>query len=84
MDPALFAAAPLRLRERLQDIRIEDRLTFFDTTNTVYMTYAGRRVRNEGDVRTILAAPVAHRVNAIVNYDGSRVDDEAMTAYMDA
>jgi propionate CoA-transferase len=90
MDPALFAVAPLRLRERLLDIRIEDRLSFDETTNTVYMNFAGMRVRNASDVQTITAAadallaPLAHRVNAIINYDGFRVDDEAMPAYMDA
>lgn len=90
MAAALFAAAPLKLRARLLDIRIEDRLGFDETTSTVYMNFAGMRVRNDVDVRTIVAAvdallaPLGHRVNAIVNYDGFHVDDDALPAYMDA
>jgi len=90
MDPALFGPAPLKLRERLLDVRIDDRLTYDEATNTVYMNYAGMRVRSSADVERIVASvdrllgPLAHRVNAIVNYDGFRVDDDAMPAYMDA
>ena len=90
MDAALFAAAPIGLRARLLDIRIEDRLTFDETANTVYMNFAGMRVRSADDVRAVvvavdaLLAPLGHRVNAIVNYDGFRVDDDALPAYMDA
>jgi propionate CoA-transferase len=90
MDPALFAPSPLKLRERLLDVRIDDRLTYDDTTNTVFMNYAGMRVRSEADIQRIVAsvdkllAPLGHRVNAIVNYDGFRVDDDVMPAYMDA
>ena len=90
MDAALFAAAPIGLRARLLDIRIEDRLTFDETANTVYMNFSGMRVRSADDVRAIvvavdtLLAPLGRRVNAIVNYDGFRVDDDALPAYMDA
>ena len=90
MDPALFAPSPLKLRERLLDVRIDDRLTYDDTTNTVFMNFAGMRVRSEADIQRIVAsvdkllAPLGHRVNAIVNYDGFRVDDDVMTAYRDA
>lgn len=90
MDAALFAAERLGLRARLTDIRIEDRLTFDESTNTAYMNFAGMRVRSADDIGTILAAvdgllgPLGRRVNAIVNYDGFLVDDEAMPAYMDA
>ncbi len=90
MEAALFESAPLQLRSRLLDIRIEDRLVYDETTNTVYMNYAGMRVRSKDDIGTIVTAvdrllgPLGHRVNAIVNYDGFRVDDDAMPAYMDA
>jgi propionate CoA-transferase len=90
MEAALFEPAVLGLRSRLLDLRIEDRLSYDETANTVYMNFAGMRVRSADDVRTIVAsvdrllAPLRHRVNAIVNYDGFHVDDEAMAAYMDA
>ena len=90
MDEAIFAAAPIGLRGRMLDIRIEERLSYDPTTNTVFMNYAGMRVRNAEDVQTIVAAvdrllePLGKRVNSIVNYEGFTVDDDAMGAYMDA
>jgi propionate CoA-transferase len=90
MDSALFAAPPMGLRERMLDINIDDRLSYDPATNTVFMNYAGMRVRQEDDVTAIIAAvdrllrPLGHRVNAIVNYEGFSVDDDAMDAYMNA
>ena len=90
MDPAIFAAQPMGLRGRMLDIRIDERLSYDADTNTVFMNFAGMRVRNALDVSTIvkavdrLLAPLGKRVNAIVNYEGFTVDDDAMAAYMDA
>jgi propionate CoA-transferase len=90
MDSAIFLPKPMGLRERLLDIRIDERLSYDAATNTVFMNYAGMRVRSEQDVATIIAAvdrllePVGGRVNSIVNYEGFTVDDDAMQAYMDA
>ncbi len=56
MDPAIFQPQPMGLRERMLDIRIDDRLSYDAASNTVYMNYAGMRVRNEEDIRAIVAA----------------------------
>lgn len=90
MDVAIFASKPMGLRERMLDIHIDDRLSYDAANNTVFMNYAGMRVRNAQDVDTIIAAvdrllePLGKRVNSIVNYEGFSVDDEAMDTYMDA
>jgi propionate CoA-transferase len=90
MDLAIFAPAPMGLRDRMLDINITDRLSYDAATNTVFMNFAGMRVRSEQDVETIVAAvdrllaPLDKRVNSIVNYEGFSVDDEAMDAYMNA
>ena len=90
MDPALFLPEPIRLRSRMLDIHIDDRLSYDPETNTVFMNYAGMRVRTEDDIRTILdavdrlLAPLGRRVNSIVNYDRFVVDDDVTDAYMDA
>ncbi|HET9977677.1 MAG TPA: CoA-transferase [Burkholderiaceae bacterium] len=90
MDPTLFLPQPLGLRRRLLDVHIDQRLSYEPQTNTVFMNYAGMRVRTPQDVEEILAAvhkllaPLGRRVNSIVNYEGFSVDDEAMDAYMDA
>ena len=71
-------------------VNIDDRLSYDAASNTVFMNYAGMRVRNAQDVDTIIAAvdrllePLGKRVNSIVNYEGFSVDDEAMDTYMDA
>lgn len=90
MDSTIFAEGPMGLRERLLDIKIEERLSYDPASNTVFMNYAGMRVRTPGDVATIIAAvdrllePLDKRVNSIVNYEGFSVDDDAMDAYMNA
>jgi propionate CoA-transferase len=90
MDAAIFLSKPMGLRERMLDIRIDERLSYDPVTNTVFMNYAGMRVRHAEDVATIVAAvdrllePLEKRVNSIVNYEGFTVDDDAMEAYMDA
>jgi propionate CoA-transferase len=90
MDAAIFLPAPMGLRERMLDINIDERLTYDAGANTVFMNYAGMRVKHAEDVATIVAAvdkllePLGKRVNAVVNYEGFSVDDDAMDAYMDA
>jgi propionate CoA-transferase len=90
MDAAIFAAKPMGLRERMLDVRIDGRLSYDPVINTVFMNYAGMRVRDAQDVDAIVAAvdrllaPLEKRVNSIVNYEGFSVDDDAMEAYMDA
>lgn len=90
MDQAIFRTASMGLRERMLDIRIEDRLSYDAATNTVYMNYAGMRVRSEADVKTIIEAvnrllgPLGKRVHAVVNYERFSCDDDAFEAYMDA
>jgi propionate CoA-transferase len=89
MGPALFMPAPIGLRGRLLDIRIEDRISYSATTNTLFLNYAGMHVRTADDVGRIkhavdaALAPVGHRVNAIVNYDKFVADPAVIDAYAD-
>ena len=90
MAAALFLPEPIRLRDRLLEINIDERLSYDPVTNTVFMNYSGMRVRSEEDIKVItravdqLLGPVGRRVNCVVNYEGFSVDDDAMQAYMDA
>jgi propionate CoA-transferase len=90
MDPAIFRPAPMGLRNRMLDLRMDERLSYHEPTNTVFLNFAGMRVKSAEDVRTIVAAvdvflgQLGRRVNSIVNYEGFSVDDDAMQAYMDA
>lgn len=90
MDAALFATASMGLRGRMLDIRIQDRLSFNPESNTVFMNYAGMRVRTSADVDAIVAAvetlldPLPGKVYSIVNYDRFEADPEVMDYYLDA
>jgi propionate CoA-transferase len=89
MDPAIFRPDPLNLRQRMLDIRIGDRLSYDAASNTVFMNYAGMRVRTLADLDRIkdavenLLKPLGKRVFSIVNYDRFEADPEIMDAYLD-
>jgi len=89
MEAALFRPEPLGLRERMLDIRIEDRLSYDPESNTIFMNYAGMRVRTEEDLARIKRAvdgilePLGKRVYSIVNYDSFQADDDIVDKYLD-
>ncbi len=89
MDNAIFRDEPMALRERLLDMRIEERLSYDAEANTVFMNYAGMRVRTQDDLDRIkvavdsLLAPLGRKVYSIVNYDSFEADPEILDAYMD-
>jgi len=90
MDPLIFQPQPMGLRERMLDIRIGARLSYDAPSNTVYMNYAGMRVRNAEDIRTIVDAvdtllgPLGKRVHSVVNYERFSCDDDVFDRYVDA
>lgn len=89
MDAAVFRAASMRLRERMLDTNMAERLSFDEATNTVYMNYAGLRVRNLTDLQAIgdavdaLLAPLGQRVHSVVNYERFTCDDDVFDEYID-
>ena len=89
MAEAIFRPDPIGLRNRMLDIRIEDRLGYDPESNTVFMNYAGMRVRSAEDLRRIkdsvdnLLGPLGKRVNSIVNYDSFEADSDVMDDYLD-
>jgi propionate CoA-transferase len=89
MEPALFSSGLLGLRERLLDLRIEDRLSYDPDSNTVFMNYSGMRVRAQADLDRIkvavdgLLGPLNKRVYSIVNYDRFEADPDVMHGDLD-
>jgi propionate CoA-transferase len=89
MDPAIFRRIPMGLRARMLDTRMEDRLHYDERTNTVYMNYAGLRIRDHADLQAIAAAvdallaPLGKRVHSIVNYERFFCDDDVFDDYVD-
>ena len=89
MDPALFLKTEIGLRDRLFDIRIEDRITYSARTNTLFMDFSGMRVNTVEEIERIKEAveatlkPLGRRVVAIVNYESFWVNPDISDLYLD-
>lgn len=89
MASALFQPESMGLRESISDIRIEDRIGYNADTNTLFLDFAGMRVKTREDLDRIKTAveailkPIGNRVISIVNYDSFWVDPEISDEYMD-
>jgi propionate CoA-transferase len=89
MDPSIFRPEPMGLRDRLLDIHIDDRISYDAEKNTLFLNFAGMRVRNEADLAAIKTAvdatlePLGKRVYSIVNYERFVADDDIIDKYMD-
>lgn len=90
MDPAIFQNARMGLRHRMLQLNIDDRLTYDEGSNTIFMDYSGMHVRTAEDVSDIVEAvdrllgPLGRRVRSVVNYDRFQLDEAAVDAYADA
>ncbi len=77
------------LRESISDIHIEDRISYNAETNTLFLDFAGMRVKTVADLDRIKEAvdatlkPLKRRVISIVNYESFWVDPEISDEYMD-
>jgi len=89
MSSALFQPQAMGLRKSISDIRIEDRISYTPQTNTLFLDFAGMRVKTLEDIARIKVAvekklkPLGRRVVSIVNYDSFWVDPEVADKYMD-
>lgn len=89
MDQAVFLSQTMGLRQRMLDIRIEDRISYDAETNTLFLDYSGMQVRSEDDLTRIKDAvdaalePLGRCVHAIVNYDSFTTEDAVNDAYLD-
>ena len=89
MDGSIFRPEAMGLRSRFLDIHIDDRISYDAAKNTLFLDFAGMRVRNEADLAAIKKAvdstlePLGKRVYSIVNYDRFTADDDIMSEYLD-
>jgi propionate CoA-transferase len=87
MDPRIFTDRPMGLREELLHLGLDDRIQRDDAENRLYINFEKLRIRNAGDVARIRArveALCAHQtepVDVIVNYDGTRIDEDIAGEY---
>jgi len=89
MDPRIFRAEPMNLRDDLLRVPLADRLDYDPAQNILFLNFEKLAVRRQADVDAIGHAvrakvePLGHRVAAIVNYDDFTVAPEVENAYLD-
>jgi propionate CoA-transferase len=87
MDPRIFAAAPMGLREDLLRMPIEQRFTYHPAARRFFVNFEGHVVRTQKDVERIrhivesMLAPLGHKVDAIVNYENFQILPEVVDEY---
>lgn len=87
MHAAIFEEGPLDLKRLLLNIALLERISHDLAQDTLFLNFAGLRVRNAADVEAIRASVevrckrIGHKVWAIVNYDGFEIADDAVAAY---
>jgi len=87
MDPRLFQAEPIGLRQALESLPLADRFQYDAAAGVLFINFAGLAIRRESDLAGIEAAvqqrcgPLGRRVPAVVNYDGFTIAHDLMDAY---
>ncbi len=87
MDPRIFLPGPMGLRTDLLHLDLEERIALDGEGGVLFINFEKLRVRSAEDIERIAArveqvcAPLGRRVDVIVNYDGSRIDEEVERAY---
>lgn len=88
MDARIFRDEPMRLRESLLDIRLEDRIVYDARRNTMFVNFEGLHVRTRKEVFGLYrlldekCSVIGKKVRAIVNYDSFRMEEEAEEAFV--
>jgi propionate CoA-transferase len=87
MDPRIFAAEPMNLREQMLSIPLEQRFTYDEATNHFFVNLERFALRHERDIERIRQivvdrlAPLGRRVYTIVNYDNFTIEPELLDPY---
>ncbi|MFO1127380.1 MAG: acyl CoA:acetate/3-ketoacid CoA transferase [Rhodospirillales bacterium] len=87
MDARIFLDAPMRLREDLVRVPLEDRLSYDAEQNVLFINFERLLVRSLEEITNIerhvrdKLEPLGRKVFAIVNYDDFDIDPELMEPY---
>jgi propionate CoA-transferase len=87
MDPRIFVAEPMNLRDQMLTIPLDQRFTYDEATNHFFVNLERFAMRDERDIERIRQividrlAPLRKRVYAIVNYDNFTIEPELLDAY---
>lgn len=87
MDPRIFLDAPMDLKAELLHLDLEDRFALDGEKRLLFINFEKLRIRSQDDLARIearvrnLCEPLSARIDVIVNYDGTRIDDDIEAAY---
>ena len=87
MDAALFADAPMNLRERMLTLPLSERIDFDERSQMLFINFEGLAIDSAQDIDAIEAeverrvSPLNKRVDVVVNYDHFSIRPELMEAY---
>jgi len=87
MDARIFTTAPMNLKAELLHLDLEDRFALDPAQGLLFINFEKLRIRSQDDLTRIqaqvitLCQPLDARVDVIVNYDGTRIDEDIAPAY---
>jgi propionate CoA-transferase len=87
MDPAIFAARPMGLRERMLAMPLQQRFAYDPLLRMLFIDFRQLTIASERDIACIQAAverrigPLGHKVYAIVNYRDCRIEPAVQASY---
>ncbi len=88
MDPRIFRKEPMGIREQFLLKELRSRLTYDQESNILTTDFSGLEVESEEDVENIgsivreVCDEIGGKVNALINYNGFRIDDTIIDAYL--
>ena len=87
MNPAIFHAEPMALKDKLLAIGLAERMRYDPARETLFYNFENLRVSSSRDIAEIraaverLCARIGKRVDLIVNYDGFSIDEGLVAEY---
>jgi propionate CoA-transferase len=87
MDPRIFCAEPMGLRDRMLDIPLDQRLIYDPGSNTFFVNFEGMSIRGQSaidQIRTLVSGRLGgldHKVRAIVNYENFSILPDLLDSY---
>ncbi|HRW79808.1 MAG TPA: acyl CoA:acetate/3-ketoacid CoA transferase [Desulfomonilia bacterium] len=87
MDKRIFMPEPMRLKDDLMSLSMEERLTYDPEENLFFVNFEGLRIRSRDDIREVeekvsaILSPLGRKVGAIVNYDNFDIVPELVDEY---
>jgi propionate CoA-transferase len=87
MDPSIFRAEPMNLRERMLALPLEQRMAYDEEHNILFLNFERLTVKTSADVKAIHAEierrlkVIGHKVYGIVNYDHFDLDPQVEDEY---